>query len=139
MSSEVSDNPELQTSRHMSREVGVLATKFGLSGCVFVSFTDERVGVNSSGATDPLQKAMEALGDRILLAVSSGALDSVLFQWQDITTAPRDGSQVLVCDTFGRRRIANRHEDGPWRSIPGYYGISPQPKWWMPLPGVPKL
>jgi len=42
---------------------------------VLISFTDERVGVNSSGEPDRFGRAMEQLGDRLLAAIDDGKFD----------------------------------------------------------------
>lgn len=52
-----------------------LRTEHGLAGCVLISFEAERVGVNSSGATDEFGAIMHKLGDAILTAIDDGKFD----------------------------------------------------------------
>lgn len=59
----------------LARELGQLAKRNGLRGCVLISFTDDRVGVNSSGGPDSFGGEMERLGDRILAAIDDGMFD----------------------------------------------------------------
>jgi hypothetical protein len=47
----------------------------GLVGCVLVSFTTERVGVDSSGLTPEFGAVMHKLGDKILTAIDDGQFD----------------------------------------------------------------
>ena len=61
--------------------------------------------------------------------------------WQDIATAPKDGTRVLLnADHAGRRIIIvgryglQRHL---WHAVPGKDPI--QPTHWMPLPEPPRL
>jgi hypothetical protein len=47
----------------------------GLVGCVLLSFTNERVGVDSSACTAEFGTVMQALGNRILTAMDDGQFD----------------------------------------------------------------
>lgn len=62
----------------LARELGQLATRNGLRGCVLISFTDDRVGVNSSGVPDEFGKVMESLADKLLCAIDDGDFDPQL-------------------------------------------------------------
>ena len=70
----VADRPGLITSRThpLIRELRKLAKRHGLQGCVLVSFSAERVAVNSCGEPDLFGKAMEQLADRILAKIDDG-------------------------------------------------------------------
>ena len=74
-------------------------------------------------------------------------------EWLPIETAPKDGTEILVCrDDWGRRLVCvarwSKNMQGSchygemaW-SMPGYQGIaleavSPPPIFWMPLPSAP--
>jgi hypothetical protein len=46
-----------------------------LVGCVLISFTTERVGVDSSACTPEFGAVMMALGNRILTAMDDGQFD----------------------------------------------------------------
>ena len=59
----------------MALELGRFRRKFGLVGCVLLSFKGDRVGVNSSGMNDEFGAAMVALGDEILAAFDDGQFD----------------------------------------------------------------
>jgi len=59
----------------LAHDVGELAKRHNLRGCVLISFTYERVGVNSSGEPDMFAAHMETLGDRILAAIDDGTFD----------------------------------------------------------------
>lgn len=59
----------------LAKDLGQLARRHGLCGCVLISFTDERVGVNSSGQSDDFGRVMEVLGDRLLAAIDDGKFD----------------------------------------------------------------
>ena len=63
------------TKNALARDLGQLAARHGLRGCVLVSFTDDRVGVNSSGEPDSFGQHMERLGDKILAAIDDGMFD----------------------------------------------------------------
>lgn len=56
-------------------------------------------------------------------------------EWQPISTAPKDGTQVLVCrqfPEFNQIGLDLYKENTWWRSSP--YN---QPTHWMPLPAPP--
>lgn len=76
MSGPLDGRPDLRTSRFMARDLGELAKKNGLTGCVLISFTGDRVGVNSSGIGS-FADHMSTLGDRILAAIDDGEFDPV--------------------------------------------------------------
>ena len=71
----LADRPGLLTesaeTNELAKELGQLARRHGLRGCVLISFTDYRVGVNSSGEGEWVQQ-MEHLGDRLLAAIDDG-------------------------------------------------------------------
>ena len=68
-------------------------------------------------------------------------------EWQPIETAPKDGTEVLVCRTYGERRteyaVAHCYEGGEWHDMGDigwagmYGGPDNQPTHWMPLPEAP--
>lgn len=81
----------------LAKDLGQLAKRHGLRGCVLISFTDERVGVNSSGEPDRFGRAMEQLGDRLLAAIDDGKFDPytmTLQRFQGIVL--RLGNQMFV-------------------------------------------
>jgi hypothetical protein len=68
--------------------------------------------------------------------------------WHPIETAPRDGTEVLVCRTYAHNRpeyaVAHNYDDGNgWRDVGDigwagmYGGEDNQPTHWMPLPPPP--
>lgn len=59
----------------LARDLGQLAKRHGLKGCVLISFKRDRVGVNSSGEPDLFGRAMERLGDELLAAIDDGKFD----------------------------------------------------------------
>ena len=61
----------------LARDLRQLAKRHALRGCVLISFTAERVGVNSSGEPDAFAQHMELLGDRLLAAIDDGQFDPV--------------------------------------------------------------
>lgn len=63
-----------QTGRFMSRDVGQLARKNKLDGCVLISFKEGRVGVNYSGEGLMFEE-MEKLSSKILKAIDDGNFD----------------------------------------------------------------
>ena len=65
-------NPKLDPK---ARELGEFAKRHGLHGCVLISFSGERVGVNSSGRGDMWSRQMQSLGDRLLAAIDDGKFD----------------------------------------------------------------
>lgn len=75
----LSQRPGLRTeaaaTNALAQELGKLAERHGLRGCVLVSFTDDRVGVNSSGEPAAFASHMERLGDRLLAAIDDGMFD----------------------------------------------------------------
>ena len=76
------------------------------------------------------------------------ALSEGLGAWQPIATAPRDGTEVLVCRTYLNNSpeyaVARNYNDGNgWRDMGDigwagmYGGEDNQPTHWMPLPAPP--
>lgn len=63
-----------QTGRFMSRDVGQLARKNKLDGCVLISFKEGHVGVNYSGEGLMFEE-MEKLSSKILKAIDDGKFD----------------------------------------------------------------
>ena len=59
----------------LAKELGQLARRHQLVGVVLISFTSDRIGVNSSGVDGPFGQEMERLGDRILAAIDDGKFD----------------------------------------------------------------
>lgn len=74
-------------------------------------------------------------------------------EWQDISTAPKDGTAVLLCidgDVIGEAywySYTDREQDQGWwwaNTGPGDYHadrisiVGPHPAFWMPLPAPPK-
>lgn len=55
--------------------------------------------------------------------------------WQDIATAPRDGTHILVSDRYCNQLVAYFSE-GSSRWFGG--GFTQHPTHWMPLPEAPK-
>ena len=56
----------------IAKELGQLAQRHGLLGCVLVSFTHSHIGVNSSGEEGEWSQQMERLGDKLLAALDDG-------------------------------------------------------------------
>lgn len=79
MSDPLTGPPGLRTedpeTSALARDLGQLAKRHRLMGVVLISFTGERVGVNSSGETYLSGRAMEQLGHRILAAIDDGKFD----------------------------------------------------------------
>lgn len=74
-----------------------------------------------------------------LARAAIAAMPSPADKWQDISTAPRDGTRILVrlaetgfpCSVWGRTRIAKwSNAAGEWRHMGGPL----YPRTWMPLP-----
>lgn len=68
-------------------------------------------------------------------------------EWQDISTAPRDGTRVLLLDDdgetilsglWGRRFFAKNDSDWQWVMFEGDSETLCNPTHWMPLPQPPK-
>ena len=59
----------------LAKDLGQLAEQHGLRGCVLISFTDKRYGVDSSGEPGSFARLMEQLGDRLLAAIDDGKFD----------------------------------------------------------------
>jgi hypothetical protein len=66
------EDPE---TNELARDLGRLAVRHKLRGCVLISFKGFRVGVNSSGEPDLFGRAMERMGDQILAAIDNGQFD----------------------------------------------------------------
>jgi hypothetical protein len=73
----LAERPGLTTScsHKLIDALSNLARQHGLIGCVLVSFTDDRVAVNSCGEPAQFGRAMEELADRILIKIDDGELD----------------------------------------------------------------
>ena len=66
-------------------------------------------------------------------------------QWQDISTAPRDGTEILVYSQWDWNEMDDPSEDYyiekasyMWRGFYAYESIAVNPTHWMPLPEAPK-
>lgn len=59
----------------VQRDLGALARKHNLTGCVLVQFSGDRVGVRSWGVTDEFCDAMDTLATRILTDIDNGRHD----------------------------------------------------------------
>jgi hypothetical protein len=68
---------EAAETNALAKDLGQLARRHHLRGCVLISFTDDRVGANSSGEPDSFGIHMEQLGDRLLAAIDDGEFDPV--------------------------------------------------------------
>jgi hypothetical protein len=60
--------------------------------------------------------------------------------WQDIATAPRDGTAVLATHAVWEYPVVSLFYTHwmSWQDALNGYGLSPQPSHWMPLPEPPK-
>lgn len=60
-------------------------------------------------------------------------------EWRPISTAPKDGTFVLICQPSGYVTVAQFCIDDFWRS---HVDQDPwqafTPRWWMPLPRPPQ-
>jgi hypothetical protein len=77
LSSQPGYREESGQTNHLAKDLGQLARKHHLRGCVLVSFTDDRVGINSSGEPDAMADAMEQLADRFLTGIMDGKFDDI--------------------------------------------------------------
>jgi hypothetical protein len=66
---------EAAATNALAQELGQLAKRHGLRGCVLISFKADRMAVNSNGESDLFARAMEELGDRMLAAIDDGKFD----------------------------------------------------------------
>lgn len=58
-------------------------------------------------------------------------------KWEPISTAPKDGTWVLVyCGEIGKQMVGFNCDDSYWESYPGFNEI--KPTHWIPLPKPPK-
>lgn len=86
--------------------------------------------------------AAEVAGDG-QTAAGGGLNDVLLASWQPISTAPRDGTEVLLAvPAYGRgpERVVSFGwwEDGAWRDA-GYENELYSPTHWTPVPAPPQL
>lgn len=63
----------------LQRDLGALARKHGLFGCVLVQFDTDRVGVRSWGKNEIACAGMTFLADRILTDIDDGRHDPLEF------------------------------------------------------------
>ena len=63
---------ETSTDHALVKALAELATFHQLTGCVLISFTMDRVGVDSCGRGDYVAFQMASLADRILVAINDG-------------------------------------------------------------------
>lgn len=80
MSKKLEDRPGYETeapqTNALARDLGQLAKRHGLLGCVLISFTDDmRVGTNFSAKTDEMFRAMDELSSKVLTAIDDGKFD----------------------------------------------------------------
>jgi len=59
----------------LARDLGKLAKRHGLMGCVLVSFKGERVRTNFSAEGDLMYRAMDELSTKLLAAIDDGTFD----------------------------------------------------------------
>jgi len=59
----------------LQRDLGALAKKHGLLGCVLIQFTRDRVGGRSWAINDEMCGAMDTLNTRILTDIDDGRHD----------------------------------------------------------------
>lgn len=65
-------------------------------------------------------------------------------EWQDIETAPRDGTEILICHAeSGTMLVAGwdkrERDDWPWCTADGPSYHRSFASHWMPLPEAPRL
>ena len=65
-------NPETDA---LARDVGALAKRHGLAGCVLLSFKGDRVRTHFSAAGGAMYRAMDQLSSRMLVAIDNGEFD----------------------------------------------------------------
>ena len=65
-------------------------------------------------------------------------------KWQPIETAPKDGTEILVCvqyevdgDLHSERWVDWLTADGGWFAFPSLIWVPFRPTAWMPLPEPP--
>lgn len=63
---------ELPENNPLAQDLGRLAKRHGLRGCVLISFTENRVGINSSADSDLMLQHMQELADKLLAAITNG-------------------------------------------------------------------
>lgn len=56
--------------------------------------------------------------------------------WQDISTAPKDGTTIDVVGDEGVERVW-WSDLGCWMDLTGTYAVNEYPTHWMPLPSPP--
>lgn len=87
--------------------------------------------------------------DALEIWLAATAAESERRAWRPTETAPRDGTEVLVCRVYedgkAEYAVAHNYDDGNgWRDMGdlGWAGMSHeednQPTHWMPLPPPPK-
>lgn len=59
----------------LQRDLGAMARKHGLYGCVLIQFTNDRFGSRSWAVNDEFCRAMDTLGTRILTDIDDGRHD----------------------------------------------------------------
>ncbi|QDP62902.1 MAG: hypothetical protein Unbinned5081contig1002_7 [Prokaryotic dsDNA virus sp.] len=89
---------------------------------------------------EAMQKNLKRMARAALEA--SEAVKMVREQWQDIETAPKDGTEVLTCQRSVdggiwiniSRFVPDDWSDGKWYDKSGFC----QPHYWQPIPTPPK-
>ncbi len=62
-------------------------------------------------------------------------------EWKDISTAPKDGSLILLCHYANYGPFSGKFVDGDWYALcdlEDATGITSRPTHWMPLPDAPE-
>jgi len=93
---------EPATTNALARELGQIAKRNGLRGCVLISFTSDRVGVNSSGEPADFARHMEQLGDRLLAAIDDGGFNP------EVAAGERCGTKLITRAEY--RKLAPRQQ-----------------------------
>jgi hypothetical protein len=108
---------ECAETNPLARELGQLAKRHGLRGAVLISFTEDRVGVNSSGDPAAFAIHMERLGERLLAAIDDGAFDPLADAHE--RAAGQRHNQALRPSTDQRTKTgAAQAGESPARSAP---------------------
>jgi len=122
---------------------GLSAGSRALMACIVIPFEIQE-WMNEVGATEPLLDSIE----KTILAAERAALPHLQAQWQDISTAPKDGRFILAWSSDGNGnpfiaqwRDADDMPDGGawWEDHDSGFPVDADASHWMPLPAAPLI
>jgi hypothetical protein len=124
VSNPLSGRPGLRTesakTNRLAKDIGELARRHRLTGCVLISFTSERVGVNSSGKGE-FADHMARLADQLLAAIDDG-----MYEPEVSGNSRADQIERIAQRVYDLRDSAPVEDKKQWKILDGLAGLLSQ-------------